>query len=247
MAKDDPYKLEQNLSEMTIDTRFSLEKELQNDMGDFINRTQQQFFIPKKSEDLNATRTPAVPVTRFNESRRTGFLTPAANVKANPTARASDVGSGGDGGGVDEEDLLDKVRALLAQLEALLREAIFLGLATLKAALEASIEALQQVLEASIEALQQALDTLSESLNSLAELVYRLETDLQMLSQDIIAATKEVAKLTAEVTKLTAKIAQLESQNNQLNARVSALESRLDSASIDAKCDNGYVTVTLNI
>jgi chromosome segregation ATPase len=239
MAKDDPYKLEQNLSEMTIDTRFSLEKELQNDMGDFINRTQQQFFIPKKSEDLNATRTPAVPVTRFNESRRTGFLTPAANVKANPTARASDVGSGDDGG-VDEEDLLDKVRALLAQLEALLREAIFLGLETLKAALEASIEALQQALEASIEALQQALDTLSESLNSLAELVYRLETDLQMLSQDIIAATKEIAKLTAKIT-------QLETENNQLASRVSALEQRLDAASIDAECYEGSVTVTLNI
>lgn len=49
-------------------------KMVAEEMSKFINTTGQQFSATKKSEDLNATRTPAAPTSRITEDRPTKFV-----------------------------------------------------------------------------------------------------------------------------------------------------------------------------
>lgn len=183
----------------------------QKDLEGFINRTQQQFLISKKSEDLNATRTPANVVTRITDVKRNGSLSLSQASKPPVTARASDIAPDTEQD-IDNrvDDLYALMLRLLAQLQAFLLEAIRFGLDALKDALEEAIEALKESLEKAIELVEESVKALQESLNQLAELVYSLETDLTMLSQDVIALQKNVADLLKQITELVARVLALE-------------------------------------
>jgi hypothetical protein len=50
------------------------------EINKFVEKATQQFATPKKSEDLNATRTPAAPTRVTTEDRRGGFATPTPSV-----------------------------------------------------------------------------------------------------------------------------------------------------------------------
>jgi hypothetical protein len=49
------------------------EERLREDMRRFVDDTQKQFSANKKSEDLNATRTPATPTSRISPARRSNL------------------------------------------------------------------------------------------------------------------------------------------------------------------------------
>lgn len=50
-----------------------------------------------------------------------------------------------------------------------------------------------------------------------------------------------------DFSEILSKISSLESLVDTLNERINSTVSRLDSASIDAQCQDGTVTVTLNL
>jgi hypothetical protein len=74
------------------DTREQIQM-VAEEMSKFVNTTSQQFATNKKSEDLNATRSPAVPTSRITEDKPSKF------VVSGPTSPKPATPIGGDGGG----------------------------------------------------------------------------------------------------------------------------------------------------
>lgn len=189
----------------------------QKDLEGFITKTQQLFLTPKKSDDLNATRTPANVVTKINDTKRFGSITLSAPTKVAPTRRASDDTETGD----DLEELIKRVEELETQLETLTYD-------------------LEQ-LEAHLQELQLTVDTAVQDITTLTERVVAIEEQYQQLVSQIYDIEQDIISLTDRVSSVESKNQELESKIYELESRINnaSIDAQCSSS--------GVVTVTLRI
>jgi hypothetical protein len=157
--------------------------------------------------------------------------------------------------------LLDILEELARLAEALLELAAELAALALQVAAQLAelaaqfAQALADLANEVFSAISSAISALrSELMGVINELTSQVSAALGELASWITEAAAEAAQALAKATEAAqaaaqalAQIAQTLAQVASLEARVAAIENRLDSASIEANCVNGDVTVTLNL